>query len=47
MKNKIRLTAFGVVVILFIGNLVYQQNEKQRELEIHAVFLCAGLASIT
>lgn len=33
MKNKIRITAFGVVAILFIGNFIYQQNEKQRELE--------------
>jgi hypothetical protein len=33
MKNKMRLTAFGVVIVLFIGNFAYQQNEKQRESE--------------
>lgn len=33
MKDRIKLTSFGVVVLLFIGNFVYQQNEKQRELE--------------
>ena len=33
MKDRIKITSFVVVVILFVGNFVYQQIENQRELE--------------
>ncbi len=33
MRNKLKLISFGVIVLLFIGNFVYQENIKHRELE--------------